>query len=215
MSVHLITGIIFTGMLGMVELSLAAEPGQKIVLQGNTKGAMACISCHGADGAGQASAGFPRLAGLDKDYLVKQLNSFVKGSRSNPIMEPVARALNEQEMTAVATYYATRRTPNPNAGKGDKSLMAEDKRLALYGNWDKDIPACVACHGPGGQGVGSHFPALAGQHASYMEQQIHAWKSGARHNDPNQLMQGVAQRLSKEEVKAVAAYFASLPANVK
>ena len=179
-------------------------------MQGNQRGATACVTCHGADGAGQAAAGFPRLAGQDKDYLIRQLLAFTQGSRKNPIMVPIASALNQQDMAEVAAYYSHQTAPNPNAGKGDKSLVSTGEKLALRGNWDKTIPACVTCHGPGGKGVGSHFPALAGQSASYIEQQIQAWKSGTRHNDPNQLMQGVAKRLSPSEAKAVAAYFANL-----
>lgn len=73
------------------------------------------------------------------------------------------------------------------------------------------MPACVSCHGPGGRGVGVNFPGLAGQHASYITSQIKAWQSDKRANDPNRLMDAVAERLTEEEVAAVAAYFASIP----
>ena len=212
---HALIGIVFTSLLLICQSGWAEQPGRQIVMHGNTHGATACATCHGEDGAGQAAAGFPRLAGQNKDYLLMQLHAFVQGSRNNPIMAPIAKALSQQEMTAVTAYYAGRQTPNPNAGRGDKTLRDEGKKLALRGNWDKTIPACVACHGSGGNGVGRHFPALAGQGAQYIEQQINAWKSATRHNDPNQLMQGVAQRLSQAETRAVAAYFASLPANKK
>lgn len=207
---HFGNGIFIVFLFFISRLVFAADAGQQIVMQGNQSGATPCVSCHGADGAGQAAAGFPRLAGQDKNYLIMQLQAFTQGSRNNPIMAPIAGALNQQEMAEVAAYYARQTAPNPSAGKGDQSLISKGEKLALRGNWDKTIPACVTCHGPGGKGVGSHFPTLAGQNARYIEQQIEAWKSGTRHNDPNQLMQVVAKRLSQSEAKAVAAYFASL-----
>lgn len=54
------------------------------------------------------------------------------------------------------------------------------------------------------------FPSLAGQHAGYTVAQLQAWKTGARTNDPLQLMKTVAEKLSEEEMRAVAAYLATL-----
>ncbi|WP_197722102.1 c-type cytochrome [Sulfuriflexus mobilis] len=205
---------LFTG-LGLFANPVAAdELGKKIAMQGNGKGATACIACHGVDGGGQAQAGFPRLAGLNENYLLKQMESFTSGARQNPIMAPVAKALSKNEMTAVASYFA--RLPIPGGSSpspADKALLKKGEHLAKNGNWDKNIPACFACHGPQAYGVGEHFPALAGQPTSYISQQIQAWKSGQRKNDPNQLMQGVAERLSEAETMAVSAYLASLPAS--
>lgn len=45
-----------------------------------------------------------------------------------------------------------------------------------------------------------------------MEAQFKAFKDGTRKNDALALMQGIAKRMSDDDVKAVAAYFASLPA---
>ncbi|WP_424753159.1 c-type cytochrome, partial [Klebsiella pneumoniae] len=72
-------------------------------------------------------------------------------------------------------------------------------------------PACGQCHGPSGQGVGKSFPRLAGQGYSYLLNQLKAWKSGNRSNDPLNLMTGVVSKLDDKQMNAVAAYFASLP----
>ncbi|MNP24900.1 Cytochrome c [compost metagenome] len=66
----------------------------------------------------------------------------------------------------------------------------------------------MQCHGPGGVGVGEHFPPLAHQPAAYLVAQLNAWRDGSRSNDPNQLMVGVAKAMNDEEIKAVADYFA-------
>jgi cytochrome c553 len=202
--------------LGLVALPLssaAAGLGEKIAKQGNGKGAAACQTCHGADGAGNGPAGYPRLAGMDAGYIVKQLKDLAGDSRQNAIMKPMASALTEKERQAVADYYAGMEAPAeaPGAG-GDKQQIATGKAIAEDGLWRKGVPACTSCHGPGGQGVGSSFPGLAGQHANYITNQIQAWQSDKRSNDPNQLMDVVAERLTEEEAAAAAAYFASLPA---
>lgn len=199
--------------LGSAAPALAADDlGQRIAAQGNGKGAMACATCHQADGAGQAAAGFPRLAGLNAGYLADQLQAFKEGTRKNAIMEGVAKALSGSEMQAVAAYYSAQKAPiAPVQAAAEQVKLGE--KLATVGDWrQRNLPACVQCHGASGKGVGANFPALTGQHASYIQSQLDAWKQGTRNNDPVGLMKAVADKLSPAEAKAVAAYFASLPA---
>lgn len=187
-----------------------ADEGQKVFSQGGTNpAAMACQGCHGADGLGMAAAGFPRLAGLPAGYLSKQLRDFRDGTRKNPIMEPLAKALGDEEIAAVSQTLAA--MPAPAAPGTRRQQMASDptEQLALYGDWSRQIPGCVQCHGPGGGGVGEHFPPLAHQPASYLVAQLNAWRDGSRHNDPNQLMVGVAKAMTDAEIKAIADYFAA------
>lgn len=194
----------------------AADTGKQIVLQGGSNpGATACAACHGVNGTGNAAAGIPRLAGLSAAYMMRQLHAFQIGTRTSPVMEPIAKALTEKESKAVSEYYSRQHPPAPET-QAPPQLLAAGKHLATKGDWASGIPACVSCHGPGGQGVGGpYFPALAGQHASYIVSQIQAWKNGKRTSDPINLMKSVAVALTKEQVKAVAAYFASLPALAK
>lgn len=185
-----------------------AGAGRTIAMQGNGKGAVACVSCHGAAGEGNAAAGFPRLAGLNAEYLVKQLQDYKAGTRRDPVMQPFGASLTSQEMRDVAAYYAGLEPPD---GQGTADDNALGETLALRGDWDNDIPACVSCHGPGGRGIDPYFPAIAGQHAGYIRSQIQAWKSGARQNDPNDLMRVVAERMTDEQIEAVSRYFAAQP----
>lgn len=190
-----------------------AQPGasgQAIVQKGNDKGAAACVACHGADGAGNAEAGYPRLSMLNAEYMAAQLRAFQSGARSNPIMQPIAKALSEAEIKAVAEYYAEQSASVPPPAVKDPQLLQQGEQLATRGRWQETIPACVSCHGPGGSGVGTAFPALAGQHAGYIRSQIKASQKGQRKGDPNELMTTVAKRLSDAQIEAVAAYFASL-----
>lgn len=196
--------------------SAHAVDGKKIFTAGGSQpGAMPCVACHGADGLGLAAAGFPRLAGLPAGYLRKQLEDFRSGSRSNSVMRPLAIALTDAEMTAVSEALAAMSAPV--AAVAHRSEMPTDpaQRLALQGAWDRQIPACVSCHGPAGTGVGDAFPPLAGQPAAYLSAQLLAWQNGTRRNDPDDLMGHIAKSLTPEEVQAVARYFASLSPEVK
>ncbi|MFJ9993466.1 c-type cytochrome [Pseudomonas putida] len=186
-----------------------AVDGQKIFTQGGQNpAAMACLGCHGPDGKGIAAAGFPRLSGLSAGYLSKQLDDFRSGSRKQPVMEPLAKALSDEEIRSVSAWLAAQ--PSDPVMGSRRQQMASDptERLALYGDWSRQIPGCVQCHGPGGVGVGEHFPPLAGQPAAYLVAQLNAWRDGSRRNDPNQLMVGVAKAMTDAEVTAIADYFA-------
>jgi len=186
-----------------------AADGQKIFTQGGANpAAMACLGCHGPDGKGLAAAGFPRLAGLPAGYLSKQLHDWRNGSRQQPVMTPLAKALGEDEIEAVSHYLAGL-PGEPAPGLRRQQIAANPtERLALYGDWSRQIPGCVQCHGPDGSGVGEHFPPLAGQPAAYLVAQLNGWRDGTRSNDPNQLMAGVAKAMTDAEVKAIAEYFA-------
>jgi cytochrome c553 len=73
---------------------------------------------------------------------------------------------------------------------------------------------CAACHGTDGNAVASpDWPSLAGQHASYIVRQLEAFKDGER---PDVLgMQGLAAGLSEQDMRDIAAYFASQKMAVK
>lgn len=199
----------------LIPLAAGATDAAAIVQQGNGKGAAPCMACHGPDGGGNSATGFPRLAGLDAAYIQQQLDDFASGARANPVMQPNASALSEDERAALAKYYSALPLParlaTPPAAKPD----AAGERLATRGDWSRDLPACVQCHAPGGVGVGAAFPPLAGQPAAYIAAQLRAWRQGTRHNDPLQLMQHVAQQLTPQEIEAVAGWFAAQPLPAK
>jgi cytochrome c553 len=187
----------------------ADSPGATIAAKGTPNGAAACASCHGAGGEGNAAANFPRLAGLPTPYIVSQLKNFAEGARQNPVMSPQAKGLNAKERDAVAAYYAALPGAGAAAQKPDATTRDVGAWLATRGRWDENLPACVQCHGPGGTGVGTAFPSIAGQPAGYITAQLHAFKDGARPGGPMNLMGVVAKRLSDADMSAVADYFAA------
>ncbi len=207
----LILGALYAASAG----AQGAPDGKQISTQG-ANGAPACITCHGARGEGNPAGGFPQLAGMGGAYLEEQLEAMANGSRVSPIMAATAKALDPAQRKAVAEYYSSL----PSTVDTDKlaatamhPVAPSDTGawLATRGAWDKNVPACTQCHGPGGIGVGANFPVLAGQPAAYIAGQLRAWQQGQRPPGPLGLMPAVATRLSSAEIDAVAAYYAGLP----
>jgi len=66
---------------------------------------------------------------------------------------------------------------------------------------------CVGCHGSKGKSSSGQWPNLAAQPASYLINQLNAFKSGTRNNP---VMQAMATSLSDDDIKNLAAYYASL-----
>jgi cytochrome c553 len=69
----------------------------------------------------------------------------------------------------------------------------------------RGIAACAACHGPAGFVTAA--PALQGQQRAYLEVQLQALASGARHNDISAQMRSVARQLTPQEIRALASYY--------
>ena len=183
----------------------------RAIAQKGAGNAAPCISCHGANGEGMAPAGFPYLAGMPAQYLQEQLNHFANETRKQPVMAPMAKALSESQRAAVAAYYAsldpvfdkTRLSAYSDTyPKGERGAW-----LAQRGDEQQQIPACVQCHGPGGIGVPPSFPPLAGQSESYLKNQLMAWKSGSRGEDPHGSMAHLARKLTDEQIADVSRYF--------
>ena len=77
----------------------------------------------------------------------------------------------------------------------------------------KKAETCKACHGEGGgKPIQSDYPILAGQHADYLEAALNQYKSGKR---KNATMNGFAAALKAEDIRDLAAYFASQKSDLK
>ncbi len=65
-----------------------------------------CSTCHRLDAF---EGGIPPLGHLPKDYFIIAMREYKSGRRDNPAMVSVATALTDEEITALATYYAAQR----------------------------------------------------------------------------------------------------------
>jgi cytochrome c553 len=176
------------------------------VAAGKQKSA-ACVACHNADG-NSTNPQWPKLAGQHADYLVKQLNDFKGGNRANPIMSGMAAPLSQQDMEDLAAYFSTQKI---TVGQADPALVPVGEQIFRGGNLASGVAACAACHGPNGAGnPQAGFPALAGQHAEYIETQLRAFRSMERANDAGQMMRNIAMKMTDAEIKAVASYMQGL-----
>lgn len=167
-----------------------------------------CAGCHGADG-NSVMANFPKLAGLGEKYLLKQMNDIKAGKRVVIEMTGLLDAMTEQDLADVAAYYDAK-----VIAAGVAPADAVEKGQALYrgGSLAKSIPACSVCHAPNGAGYEqAGFPALAGQHAAYVEAQLVKFRSGDRSNDGDaRIMRDIAAKLSDVEIKALSGYISGL-----
>lgn len=177
---------------------------------GKTK-ATTCAACHGTDG-NSAIAEYPNIAGQHANYIVAQLKDFKAGDRQNPLMSPMAAPLSEQDMLDLAAFFSGQ-TMKKNAAA--ENLVAQGESIYRSGIESKGVPACIACHGPRGNGNGpALYPRLGSQNAAYVEKQLNDYKSGARAADSDAntkvMMRQISQKLSADEMKAVASYVSGL-----
>lgn len=193
-------------------LALADEEAPRLLaLAGPLGGALAaCARCHGLDGGGRGAGLVPRLAGLSAEYLHAALLAYAAGTRPSGIMQPVVADLGEAEMQALAAYYAgvPDLPPPPAPTVEDPALLQEGGGIARGGA--PGVPACAACHGPGPGPRDPLYPALAGQHADYIAQQLRLWQQGVRGRAPEDAMATVAQAMTERQIRAVALYYATL-----
>lgn len=186
----------------------AAESATKNVYvgsvdQGKAKSAT-CSACHGSDG-NSAAADYPKLAGQHASYLASTLRAYRDGSRENAIMAGLAAALSEEDIADLSAYYATQVAAS---GAVRAELLERGEQLYRFGDTERGISACAACHGPTGVGLASAvFPSLKGQWAGYSENQLRAFRDGLR---TNVMMNGVAQNMSDADIKAVSSYVEGL-----
>ncbi len=207
--------LLMTGALAVTTVA-SAEVDQATLDRGKEVSAL-CVACHMESGSGSSVAGFeyrPRLTGLSADYLVHQIKSYKDGTRVNASMKPFADLLTEEQMNDVSHYYASLPAIKAEDFKVEASeeVLAHGKELVHNGDWNRYIPACVACHGVDAYGIGASFPNINGQNPEYVKKAINDWKDETRTNDPLELMARIAKRLTDEDVEAVAAYLASQPA---
>jgi len=170
-----------------------------------------CAACHGADGNSMAPT-FPKIAGQGERYLIKQIKDIRDGNRTSgqvASMKPFVTGLSDEDIADLAAYFAAQ---TPTTGGADEALVELGESIYRGGIASKNVPACLACHGPAGKGVeAAGFPMLAGQHAAYTEAQLTHFSNGERTNDgDSKMMRDIAYRLHEKEIKAVSSYIQGL-----
>jgi len=186
----------------------------------------ACAACHGLDGNATADPKlYPRIAGQSERYIARQLALYKAGVRKDgnaELMLPYAQPLSAQDMRDLGAHFATQQS---GAGIGDDSVIAEGPNagMALHqlgeklyrgGDSTREIPACMACHGPTGAGnPGPAYPHVGGQQSWYVIRRLEEYRAG-KTNEPDpalfQVMASVAKSLSDEDIRALGSYLQGL-----
>ncbi len=188
----------------------AKAPSDAQIAQGKQL-AKSCAACHGLDG-NATSTQFPKLAAQRSDYLYRELMRFKpqgpskKPERVNPIMNGVAATLSQQDMRDLADYYS-RQAIKPAIATNPKQAEIGEA-IWRGGIADRRVAACAACHGPGGLGMPTQYPRLAGQWAGYIKAQLHAFRNGTRGDGTP--MHDIASRMSDRQMRDVSDFVAGL-----
>lgn len=170
-----------------------------------------CEHCHGAEGF-SPGAFTPNLAGMDKLAVWKQLQDYRTHNRTSRAMEPIAKSLSARDTADVVAYYdklpvfADRQDNRvfPQSAP-DAAHQAQALHLISFGDGERGIPPCQACHGPVAYRPGA--PSLMTQNSDYLLNQLEAFASTTRANDINMPMRTIAGLLTEDERKGLAQYY--------
>lgn len=176
---------------------------------GQAKSAI-CAACHGADGNSMVP-NWPKLAGQHEAYLARQITLIQSGARMVPEMMGIVPGLTPQDIDDLAAYFASQQT---SGGVADPAALEVGERVFRAGNPESGVPACMACHGPAGEGNPlAGYPALAGQHTVYTVTMLNRFRDGQNWGDADassKVMNGVAAELTDDEIQAVSSYIQGL-----
>ena len=173
--------------------------------------AAVCSACHGADG-NSPNPIWPKLAGQGAEYAMRQIMAIKAGhGRANAeaaTMVPMIANVSEEDLADISAFFATQESTAEGA---DPALAEAGRRLYQAGDMERNIPACMGCHGPSGRGNSlAAFPQVGGQFAVYAAKQLRAYRDGSRTTDPGGMMRTIAGRLSDADIEAVSEYLSGL-----
>ncbi|PPK50684.1 c-type cytochrome [Marinobacter persicus] len=199
---RLIAGVV----LGVSLTAVAHGAGDPAA--GEQKAAV-CTSCHGQGGAKPIMGSYPKLSGLGEQYLFNQLTAIKSGDRAVPQMTGLLDAMSDQDLRNLAAYFDSQEMV---VNQANPDLVDQGRALFRGGNMASGVPACSGCHNPRGQGnEPGGYPALGGQNAEYIANQLKAYRNGERNGTSNsQIMMDVAAELTDAEIESVASYVSGL-----
>jgi len=173
-----------------------AKRGEELAKKGK------CSKCHGDTGISEDDD-TPSIAGQISAYSFKQLHDYKEGLRESKSMKKKVRDLSSKDMADISAWYATQTR--------EKMLGGEAPVLATKGDAARFILGCNACHNEGAMNRGYQIPILEGQKVEYFKETMLAFKEGDRENDHYNLMRGISEKLTEEEIDLLAEYYSAKP----
>ncbi len=192
----------------------AAVPGPDApadLARGKAMAQKMCSRCHDDDGNGgpRPNRSYPKLAGLDREYLYKQIYDLKTQRRRNPATNGRGEELSAADVVNVSAWFAAQRMSAGEQTLADPRQRERGRQLFENGLAQRGVPPCVTCHGPAAQGLAAlKAPRLAGQWAEYLATQLHGFRDGKRGNSAT--MRAVAGGLEDSDIQALAGYLGSL-----
>ena len=184
-----------TGALALGISSAVSAGGATATMLSNT-----CVGCHGPAGASVGPAS-PSIAGMEKESFVDIMKDFQSGDAYSTIMGRIAKGYTEEEIQAMAGYFAGQ-TFVPAKQSFDDGMVAKGEKLH-----DK---YCEKCHAEGGkviEGEDEEYSLLAGQWTPYLQFTMTDYVEGHR-TMPKKMKKKVNKMLKKEGDKGLAALYA-------
>ncbi|WP_329741687.1 c-type cytochrome [Dyella sp. A6] len=129
--------------------------------------------------------------------------TFAATGAKHPTTQPTSASTAAKPAAASSTATAA---AAPAAAASTTSTAVADLKPGDPKAGQGKAAACGACHGMDGNSTDPQYPKLAGQNAQYIVHQLENFKSGKRQNP---IMLGMATPLSAQDMRDIAAYFAS------
>lgn len=172
-----------------------------------------CTACHGKEGRATPDGYSPRIAGKPAGYLYNQLVNFREGRRQNGPMTYLVQHMSDAYLREIATHFSALDLPYPPAPQlpMPAAVLQRGETLALKGDAQRKVPACAQCHGATLTGVSPAMPGLLGLPRDYVIGQFGAWRTGQRKAAQPDCMSQITQRLSSEDIAAVAGWLSTRP----
>lgn len=186
MRYRIVLGMILAGLLS------SAHAENKTEALANT-----CNNCHGVNGV-SVGPNMPSIGGLPEAYLKEIMLEWKSGTRFSATMGRLIKGYSDEQIGELAAYFA-KKPWTPSAQKTDAKLVKLGKDATKR---------CNTCHGDTGDAKDGETPNLNGQWAQYLELEALKYRDDAVAM-PNRQMRNAAKKLSDEEVKAVAEFYAS------
>jgi len=179
-----------------VAVAIGSAPARA---QGIAAKAELCAGCHGQDGK-PIDKTIPTIWGQQLGYIYIQLRDFKRGDRKSEIMQPIAQALEKQDMLDLAEYFS--KQPWPDLGQPSASKEVSDRALSA----NRSV-GCTGCHLDHFQGDSS-VPRLAGMGRDYLAKTMADFRTRTRGNNPG--MSDLMLATSPDDLAALAEYLSGL-----
>lgn len=121
-------------------------------------------------------------------------------------MAVAIQGLSPAMRQALAGHFTNQLPTSRHPATG--TLVQQGERIALKGDPERRIPACLSCHDRAG--ANPAYPRLSGQPAAYLANQLRLFVKKTRGGGPfREVMSRAAAHLEDEDMRALAAYFAA------